>query len=64
MDKFLQELQQAQARILQLEAYIEHLEANYHDAVDQVQDLKKELQKAKDFEKIAESAIEALSAKR
>lgn len=64
MDPFFIELQEAKAKIMELEEYIAHLEANYNGALDELQDAKKQLQKAKDFEKIAESAIEALSAKR
>jgi DNA-directed RNA polymerase subunit L len=50
-------LELASQEILELNAQIE-------DLTDQVQDLKKALQKAKDYEKMATSVIEALSVKR
>lgn len=55
------ELQEAKANILVLENYIQHLEMQNKDHVDEIQELRKQLQKARHFEKMASSVIESLS---
>ena len=61
IDNLYFELQEAKANILILENYIQHLEMQNKDHVDEIQDLRKQLQKARDFEKMASSVIESLS---
>lgn len=57
-------LQEALAELDLLRMEILHLNKKIETLTDQNQDLKEELQRAKDFEKIATQAIEVLSVKR
>ena len=61
VDNLYIELQESKATIMVLENYIQHLEMQNKDHVDEIQELRKQLQKARDFEKMASSVIESLS---
>ncbi len=61
VDNLYIELQEAKATVMVLESYIQHLEMQNKDHVDEIQELRKQLQKARDFEKMASSVIESLS---
>ena len=58
------DLAEAKARIFELEYHLANIDAKNKENEDLIQDLKKQLQKAKEFENMATSVIEALSAKR
>jgi uncharacterized membrane protein len=58
------DLAEAKARIFELEYHLTHIDAKNKENEDIIQDLKKQLQKAKEYENMATSVIEALSAKR